>query len=159
MIEKIISGGNCGADRAALDVAIALEIPHGGWCPKGRKASDGRIPDSYNLQETESYEYPPRTEKNVQESDGTIILYRNTITRGCSLTMNLCDKHNKPIYLVDASLLEDSEATFNWMVRNIILWVEEYDVKTLNVAGSRESKAPGIYFLTYEMLESILEEM
>ena len=76
MIRKIISGGQTGADRAALDVAIKFNIPHGGWIPKGRKAEDGRLPDRYQLQEMPTPSYPERTEQNVIDSDGTLIFSR-----------------------------------------------------------------------------------
>ena len=92
---KIISGGQTGVDRAALDVAVELEIPHGGWCPKGRLAEDGRIPDSYKLRETTSREYAVRTEQNVLDSDGTLILYRESISGGTELTLRLAEKHRR----------------------------------------------------------------
>jgi hypothetical protein len=73
MPPKIVSGGQTGADRAALDWAIFHDLPHGGWCPKGRKAEDGVIPDQYQLTETSSASYPQRTQWNVRDSDGTVI--------------------------------------------------------------------------------------
>ncbi len=93
----IISGGQAGADRAALDWAIANGIPHCGWCPKGRKAEDGRIPDDYRLQETASADCTERTEKNVVDSDGTVILTMSPkLGRGSRLTVKLAQKHGKP---------------------------------------------------------------
>jgi hypothetical protein len=84
---KIISGGQTGVDRAALDAALALNIPCGGWCPKGRKAEDGPIPERYPLQETSSADYRVRTEKNVTDSDGTLILTRGPVTGGTAYTV------------------------------------------------------------------------
>ncbi|HSR12366.1 MAG TPA: putative molybdenum carrier protein, partial [Thermodesulfobacteriota bacterium] len=96
MVKKIISGGQTGVDRAALDVALELGIPAGGWCPKGRRAEDGRIPDYYPLQEASSPEYPVRTQLNVEDSDGTLILYRNSPAGGTALTIRLAKRLKKP---------------------------------------------------------------
>ena len=88
-IKKVISGGQSGVDRAALDVAIELGIPHGGWCPAGRRSEDGTIAPIYQLQETNSRNYAKRTEKNVLDSCGTLILYRHAISGGTALTQRL----------------------------------------------------------------------
>jgi Circularly permutated YpsA SLOG family len=90
-IAKIISGGQTGVDRAALDVALELGIPCGGWCPKGRRAEDGAIPDKYPVEENDSPEYPPRTARNVRAADGTLILTRGTPDRGTALTVRIED--------------------------------------------------------------------
>src|SRR6516225_6913367 len=100
-IAKIISGGQTGVDRAALDVALELGIPCGGWCPKGRRAEDGPIPQRYPLQETGSKEYPVRTAKNVRQADGTLILTRGPSDRGTALSVRLAGKHKKPCLCVD----------------------------------------------------------
>ncbi len=89
MLTKIISGGQTGADRAALDVAIELDIPHGGWIPKGRKTEDGVLPDKYQLQEMPTTSYPKRTEKNVLDSEGTLILSHGRLSGGSSLTIKI----------------------------------------------------------------------
>ena len=94
-IKKIISGGQTGVDRAALDVAIALKIPHGGWCPKNRKAEDGAIPLHYHLQETPSTDYAERTRRNVHDADGTLIMIQNPPTGGTLLTINTAKELNK----------------------------------------------------------------
>ena len=93
---KIISGGQTGVDRGALDAAISLGIPHGGWCPRGRLAEDGRIPDRYQLRETDSPDYPSRTEQNVLDSDATLILYRGRIAGGTEFTLRLAQQHGRP---------------------------------------------------------------
>ena len=93
---KIISGGQTGVDRGALDAAIALGVPHGGWCPHGRLAEDGIIPARYQLRQTDSPEYHVRTEKNVQDSDATLILYRGEMKGGTKLTWQLAERHAKP---------------------------------------------------------------
>ena len=101
MIEKIISGGQTGVDRAALDVALELGIPCGGWCPKGRLAEDGPIPLRYPLEETRSKKYPTRTKKNVLAADATLILTRGAADRGTALTIRLAEKYDKPHSVVD----------------------------------------------------------
>jgi hypothetical protein len=98
-ITKIISGGQTGVDRAALDVAIELELPCGGWCPRGRLAEDGTVPDRYPLQETRSAEYAERTERNVIDSDGTLIIATRPLTGGTALTVELAHRRDKPLLL------------------------------------------------------------
>src|SRR5438309_6802555 len=93
---KIISGGQSGVDRAALDVALELGISCGGWCPKGRRAEDGVIPEQYPVRENASTSYPPRTEMNVRDSDGTLILTNGRPDRGTALTVNLAKRYEKP---------------------------------------------------------------
>lgn len=85
-VRRIVSGGQTGVDRAALDVAMQLSIEHGGWCPRGRLAEDGTIPSRYDLRETRSAKYHVRTERNVVDSDATLILYRKSLTGGTLLT-------------------------------------------------------------------------
>ena len=137
MIEKLVSGGQTGADIAALDVALHYNFPHGGWCPKGRLSLDGQIPDKYLLKETPSAGYPQRTEWNVRDSDGTVVFtFSNVPTGGSLKTINLCKKHRKPCLHISRSCYDPAE--------RIIKFVNENDIKVLNVAGSRESKDPGI---------------
>lgn len=136
-IKKIISGGQTGVDRAALDVALELGIPCGGWCPQGRRAEDGVIPFRYPLQETSSPEYPLRTELNVQDADGTLIITWSTPMGGTALTIKLAQKHHKPYLLVD--LTQEANVA---LVRE---WLRQNEIQVLNVAGPRESEVPGIY--------------
>jgi hypothetical protein len=133
---KIVSGGQTGVDRAALDAAIALGIPHGGWCPRGRLAEDGRIPDRYLLCETDSPEYAARTERNVVDSQATLILYRGLLSGGTELTLQLAQRHRRPYLLVD---LDDPCPP-----QQLRRWLCEQQVEVLNVAGPRESQNPGI---------------
>ena len=98
IVDRIISGGQTGADRAALDWAIAHGVPHGGWCPKGRKAEDGPIDARYKLVETTSSDYLQRTEWNVRDSDGTVVFSIATmLTGGSKKTVDLARKHRKPV--------------------------------------------------------------
>src|SRR5438445_1429872 len=96
MFEKVISGGQTGVDRAALDVALELGVPAGGWCPKGRKAEDGSLAPRYPLTETPSEEYWQRTEWNVRDSDGTLVLTRGAPTEGTAYTIEVAKKLGKP---------------------------------------------------------------
>ena len=133
---KIVSGGQTGVDRAALDAAIALNMAHGGWCPRGRLAEDGRIPDRYELSETDSPEYPVRTERNVVDSDATLILFRGQISGGTELTLRLARRHERPCITVDLDDLPPPE--------EIGVWLQSNEVEVLNIAGPRESQSPGI---------------
>jgi hypothetical protein len=148
-VRCIISGGQTGADRGALDAALALGVPHGGWCPKGRSAEDGAIPATYQLKETESAEYPVRTERNVVDSDGTLVVFRGVLQGGTQLTVRLARKHGKPNLLVDLSEAADPE--------KVRTWLRENAVETLNVAGPRESSAPGIAQETMTFLCRVLK--
>jgi hypothetical protein len=140
----IISGGQTGVDRAALDAAIALGIQHGGWCPRGRLAEDGPIPDRYALRETASSEYRERTEQNVLDSDATLILHRGPLSGGTLLTRQLAVRHRKPCLTIDLTE-PDKPAT----VRE---WLRTNNVTTLNVAGPRESQSSGIAALAERFL-------
>ncbi len=136
-------------DRAALDVALELGIPAGGWCPKGRRADDGRIPDQYPLQEASSSEYPVRTQLNVEDSDGTLILFRATPLGGTALTIKLAKRLKKPYLLIDLGRGEDAE--------KVLEWLAEHNIQVLNVAGPREREAPGIHDEAAEFLRQLFK--
>lgn len=144
--QKIVSGAQTGADRAALDVAIWYEFPHGGWCPKGRKAEDGKIGNQYQLQETPSANYLQRTEWNVRDSDATVVFTLGREATGGSLrTIEFAKKHGKPwLHIFPSRSYSNAE--------DLIEFVGDNRVAVLNVAGSRESKEPGIYKFTKELL-------
>jgi len=148
IIKKIVSGGQTGVDRAALDLARELQIPCGGYCPKGRLAEDGLIPEIYTLQETETEVYEERTRKNVEESDGTLVLTRGQPTGGTAYTIEVALTFGKPVWIVDLEKALSVQEVVEWMDRNFIL--------VLNVAGPRESGAPGIYDQSKEFLRKIL---
>ena len=149
MLLKIVSGGQTGVDRAALDVALELGLPCGGWCPKGRRAEDGAIPERYPLQETSSVAYPRRTEKNVRGSDGTLILTRGRPDRGTALTRRLAERHKKPCLVLDLEKDPDPGAVRTWAAAQA--------VQVLNVAGPRESAKPGIQEQATRFLRAALE--
>ncbi len=138
LLRKIVSGGQTGVDRAALDVAIYLEIEHGGWCPLGRRAEDGRIPSTYLLKETETRNYAVRTERNVVDSDGTLVLYRDQMTGGTDLTRKLTLKHGRPVSCIDLETFHEEE------FERLLGWIERHNIQVLNVAGPRESTCQGI---------------
>jgi len=141
-LKKVISGGQTGVDRAGLDAAIKLGIPHGGWCPLGRKAEDGAIPQKYKLTEGPSPSYPWRTEANVRDSDVTLIYCHGIMNSpGTALTVRLCKKYQRPFVDVIKVLSEFDFVEFGY--DQIAKLVNGYSV--INVAGSRESTNPGIY--------------
>jgi hypothetical protein len=148
MLSKIVSGGQTGVDRAALDVALAQGIPCGGWCPLGRRAEDGRLPDRYPLHETPSDSYEQRSEWNVRDSDGTLILARGPLEGGTKLTFDYATHFKKPWLRVD---LEEPPAT-----DDVVAWLARYQVTVLNVAGPRESESPGIYAAAIAFLRCIV---
>lgn len=160
MIEKIVSGGQTGVDRAALDVAIHLGVPHGGWSPRGRRAEDGPLEPIYQLQETKSANYTERTEKNVIDSDGTLILYLRPLSGGTLLTLQLAQRWAKPCLAIDLAKLQPEPPSTNpeQSPTSASRWIREYGIETLNVAGPRESTTPGIGRLAREFLFSLFDE-
>jgi len=148
--ERIVSGGQTGVDRAALDAARALGVPCGGWCPKGRLAEDGRLPERYPLVETPSDDYAQRTEWNVRDSDGTLILYRGVLTGGSALTARLAERYDRPSLALDLQTSPDPLAIREWIAKN--------QIRALNVAGPRDSGAPGLYEQARELLAAVLAE-
>lgn len=148
MLHKIVSGGQTGVDRAALDVALELGIPCGGWCPKGRHAEDGSIAVRYPLRETEGSNYSLRTEWNVRDSDATLILNEGALEGGTEATAAFAEKYQRPCYIV--AMQEDSDT------ENIKKWIRRNRVQILNVAGPRESGRPGIYNKAAALLFALL---
>ncbi|MBN1864835.1 MAG: hypothetical protein JW808_08040 [Victivallales bacterium] len=151
-IVRIVSGGQTGADRGGLDAAIALDIPHGGWCPKGRLAEDGTIPEMYLLDEMKSKSYLKRTEKNVVESSATVI-FSDIPPKGGSLrTAQFAEKHSRPCLCIDMTMpVEDA-------VWRSVEWLRDLrDPQiTLNVAGSRASKAPQLQEWTSDVITQVV---
>ena len=150
MIKRIISGGQTGADRAALDFAIKMDLPYGGWVPKGRLAEDGPLPGKYQLQEMPTKNYPKRTEQNVIDSDGTLIISHGKLTGGSRLTKEFAENQKRPCLHIDLNETSTPEAA-----EQVIQWIFENHIGVLNIAGSRASKDPKIYSGVYELLETI----
>jgi len=147
---KIISGGQTGADRAALDAAMELGIPYGGWLPRGRKAEDGFVPKRYRLQEMASPKYRDRTRKNILESDATLIISFGPLTGGSALTEALAIRHDRPCLHLDMEHITHGQA-----IAALELWLKKFAVSTLNVAGPRASGEPRIYDTVKELLLTI----
>jgi hypothetical protein len=152
MLVKIISGGQTGADRAALDFAIERGIAHGGWCPLGRVAEDGVISRRYQLSETPLPDYAQRTEWNVRDSDGTVIFsISQVLTGGSKLTADFAAQYNKPcVHLSQAAHGKSA-------VRKLQAFVTWHGIKCLNVAGSRESVERGVSKFTLRTLAGFLD--
>ena len=145
---KIVSGGQTGVDRAALDVALELGIECGGWCPAGRGAEDGTIDARYPLRETPNANPTQRTEWNVRDSDATLILASGTRSPGTELTIETARRLGRPLYTFHAGSPED--------VGMFRRWLQVYRVRTLYVAGPRESEAPGVYAKSRRILTALL---
>jgi hypothetical protein len=136
----IMSGGQTGVDRGALDAALEFGAPCGGWCPKGRRAEDGVIPLHYPLRETVSSGYDERTKWNVIKSDGTLVIFSGRLTIGTALTITICNFYKKPIFMVDVSGVD-----LGAVADDIVGFIKVNNIEKLNVAGTRHSKSPGIY--------------
>jgi len=150
LLRRLISGGQTGVDRAALDWAINHRVEHGGWCPRGRRAEDGPIPMRYQLVETESPGYAERTKRNVRESDATLILNIGVLEGGTLLTQRIAAGAGKPCLV--AHLDAPNRAA---ELRHILEWLGSDAFLVLNVAGPRESSRPGIYSMTYATLRQL----
>jgi len=155
-IIKIVSGAQTGADRGGLDAAIYCELPYGGWVPKGRRAEDGEIPDTYeNLRETASRAYLVRTEANVVDSDATLVMACGLPTGGTRKTCVLAEKHGRPHLVVN--LASDRKAA----TAMIVGWLNALPMPecVLNLAGSRESKVPGIQAATQAVMIDVISKV
>jgi hypothetical protein len=145
---KIISGGQTGVDRAALDVALKHGVESGGWCPTGRLDEFGRIPDRYPVKELEGGGFTERTLQNVKDSDGTVIVYRGKLSGGTEQTVRFCVEQRRPFKLIDSSNVSTEKAA-----QLIADFVHANTIDVLNVAGPRQSEwAKG-----YDYATSILE--
>ncbi len=145
---RLVSGGQTGVDRAALDVALALGLDHGGWCPRGRCAEDGRIPPRYRLRETPDARYAVRTAWNVRDADATLILAHGPLRGGTELTRRQALAQARRLLVVDLVRPPDPARVAAWLAAN--------RVAVLNVAGPRESGRPGIHRLAFEFLMNVL---
>lgn len=150
---KIVSGGQTGVDRGALDAALARGFPCGGWCPEGRKAEDGAIPKRYPVTELPGAEYRERTLENVLASDGTAILTFGLLAGGSELTREFCLEHHKPHLLVDGAQMPVQEAA-----EILARFVTEHEIHVLNVAGPRASHAPQASAYAEETIGLLLDE-
>jgi hypothetical protein len=148
-VQKIVTGGQTGVDRAALDFAIRRRIPHGGYCPRGRRSESGAIAEKYRLTECASEDYATRTALNVQHSDGTLILTRGRPEGGTQRTIEYCIQFEKPHFVIDLGR--------KFKAADFAVWLHENRIETLNVAGPRESKQCGIARQAQYALEELFE--
>jgi len=155
-LRKIVSGGQTGADQGALAACRQRKFPYGGWVPKGRRTEKGRIPERFNhLRQHWSRHYPPRTEKNVVDSDGTVIFTFGKPDGGSLLTVDFAKQHGKPWLAVDLNqpLEKAVDKTVRWIRRRLP------DHAVLNVAGSRRSKAPGIHRAVKAVMLNVFDKL
>lgn len=150
---RIISGGQAGVDRGALDFALRQGLECGGWCPPGRQSESGRIPDRYPLREVEIPDYDERTRRNVLDSDATLVITAGRkLEQGTRLTIEWAGKCGRPVFHLDLDRLEmPGEAD----LERLADWIGSQQITTLNVAGNRESTSPGIRRLTMKILEKL----
>jgi hypothetical protein len=149
---KIISGGQTGADRAALDVALELKLPCGGWCPADRRAEDGPIDKRYPLVSLAKGGYRERTRQNVIDSDGTVILSFGALTGGSKLTAGFARQLKKPCLIIDARTATPTEAAVM-----LAVFLLRHRIQTLNIAGPRGSGQPKIYSYVSQTLKRLLQ--
>lgn len=147
-VQRLVSGGQTGVDRAALDAGFALGIPLGGWCPAGRWAEDGSIGRRYPLVETPAADPAQRTEWNVRDSDGTLVLVERRPRGGTALTVQIALRLGRALLVVDLAGRPD--------VHSARAWLRSEQIAVLNVAGPRESQCPGIYFRAFRFLRMLL---
>ena len=151
MIEKIISGGQTGVDQAALDVALELDIPHGGWIEKGRKTENGILPERYKLKEMPASGYYKPAEQTVLDSDGILIISHGKLKSGSALILKLAKKHQRPWLHIDLNGMNAFEAA-----KTVNAWIVQHNIKILNVAGTQASKDPDIYKATKIILRAVI---
>lgn len=150
----IISGGQTGVDRAALDAAIECGIPHGGFVPKGRLAEDGKLPAKYKVKEMPSTDYSDRTRANVDSADATLVIFRGRLMGGTLLTWEYAKNRGRLVKMIDLKMMGPQTAA-----EQILTWVKEITPTRLNVAGPRESTHPGIYRETLPILKAAFSSL
>lgn len=150
-LQRIISGGQTGADRAALDAAIDAGFPCGGWCPEGRKADDGPIPDRYPVEELAGAGYRKRTIRNLQDSDGTAIFGFGEPVGGTALTLAQCIRLQRPHQLIDAGQMSSAHAA-----EILVAFIEQNQVGVLNVAGPSERRTAEAYDYVLQVITTLL---
>lgn len=151
MIQKIVVGGQAGAEIAAAEAAISCGVPYGGWLPKGRKTENGPVPEKYTEFKTVDGGYAVRTEQNIINSDGTLIF---TYAKLCpsndsTLPKKIATQHNRPFLIVDLASGKNPAS-------KIADWIIEWDIHILNVTGEKASKAPGIYDQVKNIISNLL---
>ena len=153
-LQKIISGGQTGTDRGALDACIQNNFPCGGWCPAERKAEDGEIPAKYPLQETLSVGYEERTRLNVRDSDATLIIYEGKLKGGTSLTFHHAKDIGKPVFLFKVAPFLIDE-----ILEQAIHFIKINQVEILNIAGPRASQWPEAYDSSFTIIPKLIHRI
>ena len=154
---RIVSGGQTGVDRAALDFAIANDWDHGGWCPAGRLSEDGRIPDHYRLTEIDRPSYAARTRMNVRDTDATLVISCRPMGAGTALTLKCCRQCRRPFHHLAVrtrDLREPLDSQSEWVL-DTASWLSQVQPDALNIAGPRESSHPGVYLWAHRFLETL----
>lgn len=160
---QVVSGGQTGVDRAALDAALQAGVEIGGWCPRGRRAESGTVPAHYGLKETSARSYAVRTEWNVRDSDGTLILVMDEISSGTKLTLDFAQQQQKPCMVVhlrppaEQSLFSDQK-TLDEQIQSVVEWLWDHRIRVLNVAGPRGSSHRDIYREARSFVELLLKQ-
>ena len=149
---RIISGGQTGVDRAALDVALRHGIDCGGWCPAGRLDEFGKIPDRYPVQELQSGSFTERTLQNVKDSDGTVVTFSRELRGGTEQTVRFCIEQQQPYQLIDASSVSTEDAA-----KLMAQFVRKNKIGILNVAGPRQSEWPEGYDYAFRVMSVFLK--
>lgn len=150
-LKKIISGGQVGANQAALDAAIKYTFPHGGWIQKGRKTKSGVLPHKYRLEEMSVSGYKERIEQNVISSDGMVIISRGDLSGGAAYAQQMTNRHNRPCLQIDLHVTPVFIAA-----SKINTWILNNSIEVLNVTGSRTSEDMDVYKDTYYIIEGTI---
>jgi hypothetical protein len=163
-VTRIVSGGQTGVDRAALDAGLKAAVAIGGWCPKGRRSEAGPIPEQYPLTETKARSYAVRTAWNVRDSDGTLVIVRDEISSGTRLTLTAARHQGKPYKVVhlsppDAPGLFTTENPPNDQIQSVVDWLRDRRIRVLNVAGPRGSSHTDVYSEALEFMSLLLKQI
>ena len=150
MIKKIISGGHPGAEKAALDAALKLDIPHGGWTYKGRKTEEGPLPEQYNVQEIIDKDFSKRIEKNVMDAAGTIIFCFGKPTLGLKMVEELASLYQRPCLNIDLN-----ESPLNIAAATIRVWMAKNEVQVIYFTGQKPTKGSDIYSEVLSVIEAV----
>jgi len=162
LVESLVSGGQTGVDRAALDAALAAGVPIGGWCPRGRRSEKGLIPRRYPLKETAERSYAVRTEWNVRDSDGTLIIVLSKVSSGTKLTLDLARRHGRPLRVVhlrppSSQNLFSDENSLTEQIDSVVDWIRDHRIRVLNVAGPRGSSHKDVYREAKQFVSLVLQ--